>query len=269
MTSLSIKVPDVPHHKLTLSFLPLLLLHGTVATAQLREAPSVEAMMQRLRQDEQRLADWPELRRYRDENARITPPARGEARVVFMGDSITDWWGRGRDRGEFFPGKPYLNRGIAGQTTGQMLLRFRADVVALKPRVVVILAGTNDIAGNDGPATDAMIEDNIASLCEVASANGIRVVLASLLPVNALSEPRSTEWRPPVRILALNDWLLRYPRSHGYPYVDYHAAMVDANGLLKAELSNDGLHPNARGYAVMAPLVEAAIARALSHSRDR
>jgi lysophospholipase L1-like esterase len=180
-----------------------------------------------------------------------------------MGDSITDWWGRDADHGTFFPGKPYVNRGISGQTTAQMLVRFRADVVALKPRAVVILAGTNDIAGNTGAATDAMIEDNVASMCEIAVANGIRVAIASILPVNERQDARATQARPPARIRAINDWLRAYAATRRFAYIDYHAAMAGPDGLLRAELSDDGLHPNTTGYAVMAPLAQRAIDQAL------
>jgi lysophospholipase L1-like esterase len=215
--------------------------------------------------------DWPNLARYHDDNSKTTPPAKGEQRVVFMGDSITDSWDN-PVYGGFFPGKPYLNRGISGQTTPQMLIRFRSDVIALKPRVVVILAGTNDIAGNTGPTTIEAIEDNFKSMAELATANGIRVVLASVLPVSDYEirdgKPLTqTVRRPPNQILALNTWLQAYARAHRHVYLDYFSAMVDANGFLKDELSNDGLHPNAQGYAVMAPLAEAAIIASLKRRR--
>jgi lysophospholipase L1-like esterase len=215
--------------------------------------------------------DWPNLARYHDDNSKTTPPAKGEQRVVFMGDSITDSWDN-PVYGGFFPGKPYLNRGISGQTTPQMLIRFRSDVIALKPRVVVILAGTNDIAGNTGPTTIEAIEDNFKSMAELATANGIRVVLASVLPVSDYEmrdgKPLTqTLRRPPNEILALNTWLQAYARAHRHVYLDYFSAMVDANGFLKDELSNDGLHPNAQGYAVMAPLAEAAITASLKRRR--
>jgi lysophospholipase L1-like esterase len=220
------------------------------------------------------LADWPNLGRYRDANATLAAPASGEARVVFMGDSITDNWDD-EGFGGFFPGKPYVNRGISGQTTPQMLVRFRPDVIALQPKAVVILAGTNDIAGNTGPMTLAAIEDNLASMAELASAHGIRVVLASVLPVsNYDRDPQGqplnrTTCRPPAQITALNDWMRRYAAEHGHVYLDYYAAVADEKGMLKDELSDDGLHPSARGYAVMAPLAEKAIAEALGGGRPR
>jgi lysophospholipase L1-like esterase len=204
--------------------------------------------------------DYGELARYRDENARLKPPAPAEKRVVFFGDSITDAW----PLPEYFPGKPYVNRGIGGQTTSQMLVRFRQDVIALQPKVVVILAGTNDIAGNTGPTRDDDIEANYASLAELARANGIAVVFSSVLPVHNYT-PRSQDFfaqRPPERILELNRWLKTYCAAHGCVYLDYFSAMVDSHGLLRKEVADDGLHPNQAGYALMAPMVEAAIATA-------
>lgn len=211
--------------------------------------------------------DWPNLARYNEENKRVAPPTKSEQRVVFMGDSITDSWDDPQFGG-FFPGKPYIDRGISGQTTPQMLIRFRPDVIALRPKVVVILAGTNDLAGNTGPMTLEDIEANLQSMAELATANGIRVVLASVLPVSDY-EMRDgkrliqTARRPPEKILALNTWLRSFAQKHGHIYLDYFSAMVDLQGFLKNELSDDGLHPNAAGYAVMAPLAEAAIAASL------
>ena len=211
--------------------------------------------------------DWPNLARYNEDNKKIAPPAKHEQRVVFMGDSITDSWDN-PVYGGFFPGKPYINRGISGQTTPQMLIRFRPDVIAHRPKVVVILAGTNDIAGNTGPMTLEMIEDNLASMAELAKANGIRVVLASVLPVSDYElrdgKPLTqTVRRPPAKIIDLNIWLKAFAKTHGHVYLDYFSAMIDNNGFLKNELSDDGLHPNAEGYKVMAPLAEAAIAASL------
>ena len=216
---------------------------------------------------EDRLRDWPELARYADANAKLAPPAAGEQRVVFMGDSITDMWANPQNGG-FFPGKPYVDRGISGQTTPQMLVRFRPDVIDLKPVVVVILAGTNDIAGNTGPMTLEQTEANLASMSELAQAHGIRVVLASVMPVNDVTTPDGkravqTEKRPPQKILALNAWIRSYAVQHGDVYLDYFSAMVDEKGFLNADLTYDGLHPQAKGYAVMAPLAEKAIQQAL------
>jgi len=221
---------------------------------------------------ETRLRDWPALVRYREENSKTSAPARNEKRVVFLGDSITDGW-HNPANGGFFPGKPYINRGISGQTTPQMLLRFRPDVIALKPEVVVILAGTNDIAGNTGPMTLESIEDNMTSIAELARAHGIRVVFASLLPVSdyektAEGQPRNqTTRRPPEKIKALNEWMKKYAAENKLTYLDYYSAMVDDKGFLKDELSNDGLHPNAQGYLVMNPLAENAIAASLKSKK--
>ncbi len=185
-----------------------------------------------------------------------------------MGDSITDSWDDPK-YGGFFPGKPYVNRGISGQTTPQMLVRFRPDVLALKPAAVVILAGTNDIAGNTGPMTLEAIEGNLASMAELARAHGVRVVLASVLPVSDYDKNREgkpvvrTAQRPPEQIRALNEWIKNYASENKLVYLDYYAATVDDKGFLKDELSDDGLHPNAKGYEVMAPLVEKALAAAL------
>jgi len=216
-------------------------------------------------------SDWPALARYREDNQKIAPPAKNEQRVVFMGDSITDSWDDPRNGG-FFPGKPYVNRGISGQTTPQMLIRFRPDVIQLHPRVVVILAGTNDLAGNTGPTTLEAIQDNLSSMAELATRHGIRVVFASLLPVSdyEIRDDKpiiQTGRRPPEKILALNQWMKTYARTNHHGYLDYFSAMVDDKGFLKDELSNDGLHPNPQGYAVMAPLAEAAIAASLKRPR--
>src|ERR1019366_151198 len=209
---------------------------------------------------QKRLQDWPALGRYRADNAKVGAPAAGEDRVVFMGDSITDGWGRGR--GKFFPGKPYVNRGISGQTTPQMLIRFRTDVIALQPKAVVILAGTNDIAGNTGPSTLEMIEDNLMSMAELAKANGIKVALSSVMPVCDYIRPQ-TERRPPEKIVALNAWMKSYAAKNGFVYLDYYTPMLDDRGMLKKELTFDGLHPSEEGYEVMGPLAEKAIAQAL------
>jgi lysophospholipase L1-like esterase len=205
--------------------------------------------------------DWPNLARYHDENARLAPADAGDSRVVFMGDSITDGWGR--QYGAFFPGKPYVNRGISGQTTPQMLIRFRPDVIALKPKVVVFLAGTNDIAGNTGPMTLEAIEDNLASMAELAQANHIKVVLGSVLPVCDYIKPQ-TERRPPEKVIALNAWMKDYAARNGFIYLDYYSAMLDDKQMFRKELTYDGLHPNAAGYEVMGPLAEKAIATALA-----
>ena len=203
--------------------------------------------------------DWANLARFRDANERLGPPVHNENRVVFMGNSITDNWQQ--YFATMFPGKPYINRGISGQTTPQMLVRFRHDVIALRPAVVVILAGTNDIAGNTGPSTLEMIEGNLASMTELAMANGIKVVLCSVLPVYDYPWKRGLE--PAPKIVALNAWMKGYAAQHGAIYVDFHSAMADPRGGMRGELASDGVHPNAAGYRIMAPLVEQAIERAL------
>jgi lysophospholipase L1-like esterase len=229
--------------------------------------PEISTALTALMRNDVRLRDWASLTRYREANRSLAAPAASDARVVFMGDSITDAWQQPR-YGGFFPGKPYVDRGISGQTTPQMLIRFRPDVIDLEPKAVVILAGTNDIAGNTGPMTNEEIEGNLASMTELATANKIRVVLASVTPVSAYhvasaSAVPQTTARPMTRIHDLNDWIKRYAAAHGAVYLDYFSAMTDSTGLMRAELTEDDLHPNAKGYAIMAPLAEAAIDRAL------
>jgi lysophospholipase L1-like esterase len=207
--------------------------------------------------------DYGQLARYREANAALKPPAPGENRVVFFGDSITDIW----HLDQYFPGKNYINRGIGGQTTPQMLVRFRQDVIDLHPKVVIILAGTNDIAGNTGPMRLEDTEDDYASLADMARANGIKVIYSSVLPVHNYTE-RSKDFfaqRSPEKILTLNKWLMSYcaAASHGCNYLDYFSALVDDKGLLKKDFADDGLHPTDAGYKIMAPLAEAAIEKAL------
>ncbi|CAM0119317.1 SGNH/GDSL hydrolase family protein [Stenotrophomonas thermophila] len=246
----------------------------TVPTAA-AETGAVNPMLlkpvEQLRPDEirfmqQRLADWPQLQHYRDANARLPAAAPGQPRVVFFGDSITEGWGR-EGSAAFFPGKGWLNRGISGQTTAQMLVRFPQDVLALKPQVVVILAGTNDIAGNTGPSTQAMIEDNLHAMVDLARAHGIAVVLASVLPVS--DYPWMPGIAPAPKVRALNTALKRYADAQQLVYLDYHTPMADAAGGLDPQLAEDGVHPTAKGYAVMAPLAEAAVKRALQQRSQR
>jgi lysophospholipase L1-like esterase len=222
--------------------------------------PELERLIPQLQRAHIALNDWPNLGRYRDADASTPPPAPSENRVVFMGDSITDGWGKGK--AQFFPGKPYINRGISGQTTPQMLVRFRPDVIHLQPKVVVTLAGTNDLAGNTGVETLQNIEDNLSSMSELAKANGIRVVLASVMPICDSLRPQSAR-RPPQQIVTLNEWIKSYTAKNGFVYLDYYSAMVDGSGMLKQELTYDCLHPNDAGYEVMAPLAEKAISEAL------
>jgi lysophospholipase L1-like esterase len=235
-------------------------------TAPASTCPEMATALTALLRNDARLSDWPALARYRESNRTLAAPAANEQRVVFMGDSITDAWQQPRF-GEFFPGKPYVDRGISGQTTPQMLVRFRRDVIDLKPKAVVILAGTNDIAGNTGPMSDEDIEANLASMSQLAHANNIKVVLASVTPVSAYHTapnvaPQTTT-RPMSRIHALNEWMKTYAATNNDTYLDYFTAMTDPSGLMREDLTADDLHPNAKGYAIMAPLAEAAIAKAL------
>jgi len=233
-----------------------LALHAQVSKPGTPTVPSA----QELATMQAKLNDWPQLARYRDANATLPPVAAGEKRVVFYGDSITDAWAKKPE--QFFPGRPYVGRGISGQTTPQMLVRFQQDVVHLKPAVVVVLAGTNDIAGNTGPSTPEMIEDNFMSMLAVARTNGIRMVVSSILPADHFS------WRPEVQpaeqIRAMNARLKAICEREHLVYLDYYSAMTNAKGGLDPELAADGVHPTAKGYALMAPLAEKAIAEALT-----
>ena len=224
------------------------------STAQV--APSAKPAADPCEAMQKKLDDWPELGRYADANAAL--PATQPGRVVFYGDSITDAWTR--DGGSFFPGKPYVNRGISGQTTEQMVVRFRQDVINLHPVAVVILAGTNDIAGNTGPETPGMIEDNFRSMVDLAKANSIHVVLASILPAAAFPWKPSAG-SPAEEIRALNGWLRSYAAAQNITYLDYYTAMVGPDGGMKPGISIDGVHPNAAGYAIMEPLAEKALAQ--------
>ena len=257
--------------KAALLMVPLV---GLALTAQQQPAPAAPPVpgcpelataLVNLGRSDARMRDWPNLARYREASRTLAAPAAGESRVVFMGDSITDAWPRRVE--SFFSGKAYVGRGISGQTTPQMLIRFRPDVVDLKARVVVILAGTNDIAENTGPMTNEEIQGNIVSMAEIARANGIRVVLSSILPVSAYHTPPNavpqTVQRPMARIRAINDWMKKYAAAEKHVYLDYFSAMVDATGHLRTELSGDDLHPNNDGYAIMGPLADAAVKQAL------
>jgi acyl-CoA thioesterase I len=200
--------------------------------------------------------DWAGLNHYKEDNARVAkllPGLRPEA--VFFGDSGTEFW----DLSHFFPEHDYLNRGVQTQTTAQMLIRFRQDVIDLKPCSVVILAGTGDIAGNTGPATLPMIENNLESMVQLAKANGINVFVASLLPVHDHGKIPATRKRSPQQLAALNAWIQDYCRNNGCYFINYWSAMVDATGMMRPEVSEDGAHPNAEGYRVMAPVAKAAL----------
>jgi lysophospholipase L1-like esterase len=211
--------------------------------------------------DKQLVSDFGWLAKFKEADLKLPAPAPGENRVVFMGDSITEGWHfEGADGS--FAGKPYINRGISGQTSPQMLVRFRQDVIELQPKVVVILAGTNDIAGNTGPMTLEQTEDNLASMSDLATANHVRVVLCSVLP--AYDFPWHPGLEPAPKIVALNAWIKSYAAEKGYIYVDYHSAMKDQRDGLPPTLSKDGVHPLPAGYAIMAPLAEAGIKTALA-----
>lgn len=209
---------------------------------------------------QKKLNDWPQLDRYRSANASLPLAAAGEKRIVFYGDSITDAWAKKPE--EFFPGKPYVGRGISGQTTPQMLVRFQQDVVHLKPAVVVILAGTNDIAGNTGPSTPEMIEDNFESMVAIAKANNIKVVISSILPADHYSWQPSAH--PADQIREMNTRLKALCERDGLVYLDYYTPMANAKGGLDPELAKDGVHPTSKGYAMMSPLAEKAITEALA-----
>jgi lysophospholipase L1-like esterase len=232
------------------------------------------------------LQDWNQLGRYHAANEDLKKGPAVTGRVVFMGDSITDFW----KLDEYFPGKPYVNRGIGGQVTSQMLVRMYPDVIELRPSVITILAGTNDIARNNGPSTAEMIEQNIMAMTELAQKHGIKVLLCSITPVSdypflaqqagrgappppqagrgpggrgPMMRQRMTVGRPPADILKINAWMRSYAQQVNATYVDYFSALVDDKGWLKDGLAADGLHPNADGYKIMAPIVSAAIEQAL------
>jgi lysophospholipase L1-like esterase len=243
----------------------LAIVAGALAVSPLRAqqpaaTPQSDQAAERQRAADERMrTDWANLKRYSMANDSLNPPKPDEHRVVFMGNSITEGWAKFFPA--MFPGKPYVNRGIGGQTTPQMLVRFRQDVIALRPEAVVILAGINDIAGNTGPSTLEMIEDNIASMTELAKAAGIRVVLSSVLP--AYDFPWRPGLEPAQKVVTLNNWMKSYAARVGAVYLDYHTPMRDDRQGLRAELTYDGVHPNEAGYRVMAPLVQKAIDEAL------
>jgi lysophospholipase L1-like esterase len=238
-----------------------LMLVSSAAFAQTEDSsPQVQELERRIVALRKLLTDWGGLTRYGSENTELPPVKPTENRVVFLGDQVTENWGRGDSK--FFPGKPYLNRGIAGQTTPQMLVRFHQDVVSLKPKAVVIEGGTNDLAAVMGPMTEGTMAENFISMVELARANGIRVVLASVTPVCDCFT-RQTGLRPQGKIIGLNGWIKDYAVKSGSVYLDYYSVLA-AGRNLKKELTVDGLVPNDAGYSVMAPLAEKAIAEALA-----
>jgi lysophospholipase L1-like esterase len=242
---------------MTAAWMGLLMTAGTSAQAPAASAPAAHTGDYWSQHDHQLAVDFGDLARFKDADAALAPAAVGEQRVVFMGDSITQGW----KIDQSFPGKPYINRGISGQTSPQMLVRFRQDVIDLKPAVVIILAGTNDIAGNTGPMTLEETEGNIESMADLATANHIKVVLCSILP--AFDYPWQPGLTPAPKIDLINAWMRGYAAAKEYVYVDYHSAMKDERDGLPATLSKDGVHPLPAGYAIMAPLAEAGIEKAL------
>ena len=247
----------------SLILVALLILPAFVHVQQSTPAPSPAppTPQQQLDKLQARFNDFPQLARYTAENEKIGPPAPGTQRVVFYGDSLTDHWGR--QSGKFFPGKPWLNRGISGQTTPQMLIRFQQDVVHLKPAAVVILAGTNDLAQNTGPETMEAIHDNFRSMVALAKANHIRVVISSVLPADHF--PWHAGLTPAAQIVELNKWLADFAKAEHLVYLDYYPALATPDGAMKPELAVDkAVHPNDAGYALMEPLAESAIAKSLA-----
>jgi lysophospholipase L1-like esterase len=253
----------------TISVLFLLIFIGCIsvfAQASTETTTNCDEVKAKNARYEKQLVDWAQFGRYREANLKVSLPSKNEERVVFMGDSITDGW----KLEQYFPGRPFINRGISGQTTPQMLLRFRSDVINLKPRVVVILAGTNDISGNTGPMTLEDTANNLTSMVELAKANNIRVILSSVLPVNDRVKNKEgvllvqTRSRPIEKITAMNDWIKKYAADNNLVYLDYYSATVDKDGTFKDGTSYDGLHPNAEGYKIMQSKADEAIRRALT-----
>jgi lysophospholipase L1-like esterase len=231
----------------------------TPAAAPMLTMPVGQLTQQQVATMQRQLADWAQLGRYRNDNAPLGAPKAGELRVVFYGDSITDGWGR--TRGKFFPDKPWVNRGISGQTTPQMVVRFQQDVIGLHPEAVVILAGINDIAGNTGAESLGTIEDNFRSMVALAKSAHIRVVLSSVLPAAAFPWHRGVD--PREEVVALNQWLQGFASEQGLVFLNYYPALVGPDGGMKAGLAVDGIHPSDAGYAVMEPLARVAVGKAL------
>ena len=203
--------------------------------------------------------DWAQLDYYKKLNSEIDLPFRNENRIVFMGNSITEGWGQLYP--EYFSKKSFINRGISGQTTPQMLIRFRPDVIDLKPVIVIILAGINDIAGNTGPSTVKMICDTIISMAELAKINGIKVILSSVLPAGGY--PWDSGIDPSKKIIAVNKIINNYSKNNNMLYLDYYSSMVYDNDSLNPDYTYDGVHPNKSGYKIMSKLADSVIAKAL------
>ena len=243
-----------------------LLAAGLIAATALSCAQSVDPSATRVSACEvpnpkKTISEWSDFSRYQEDNAMLEPPPSGQKRVVFFGSSSIDNWGRRFDS-TFFPGKPYINRGISGETTPQMVLRFQRDVVALKPAAVVFLGGTNDIAGNNGPMTLDRTEDNIHTMAAIAEANGIKMILASQLPVTVF--PWRTCMRPEAELLALTAWEKNFAAEHHLGFIDFYAALAGSDGSFRPGLSSDGAHPDKKAYEIMAPIVERVISSALN-----
>jgi lysophospholipase L1-like esterase len=233
--------------------LALLVLAAMPTAAQTTSPSARTCSAAELQEQKNKFADWPDYKHYRSANAALSAPAPGEKRVVFFGSSTTEFWGK-RPGSVFFPGEPYVNRGISGQTSPQMLLRFQQDVVNLHPAAFVFLGGSNDIAGNSGPIPLEDTEANIKSMAEIAQANGIKVILASQMPTT--DYPWNQGIHPAPALLALSAWEKEFAAAHGYAYVDYYSALVGPDGNFRPGLSEDGVHPTAKGYEAMAPVVE-------------
>jgi len=243
--------------------LSLMMILPVMASAQLVEdfnpAKANCCLASTAQQLANQLLDWNQLGRYHADNEKLKTQGAEPGRVVFMGDSITDGW----KLAQYFPGKPYVNRGISGQTTPQMLVRMFEDVINLKPAAVIIYAGTNDVARNTGPSTIEMVEENFQAMSELATAHGIKVIICSITPVSDYGPRKMTEGRPPADILKINTWLKAYAAKTHAVYADYFTAVVDEKGMLKEGISRDGLHPNDKGYELMVPVAVAAIQLAL------
>jgi lysophospholipase L1-like esterase len=266
--SMKVKVPmkvnQLPQSIHRASGLPV-----DTATLTAAEWTLLQPVLEKIKQ---RMDDWPQLAYYSQANAKLMEEPIDDKRVVFLGDSITEFWNDPKFGG-FFPGKPYINRGISAQSTHQMVLRLWADVIALQPKAMVLLAGINDIAGNTGPITFEQTKNNIITIAELATLHNISVVIASVLPTSNyhydgkdLIGPQTMR-RPLEKIRELNAWLKQYCQDHGHIYLDYFSALIDQQGLLNKDFSEDDLHPNKAGYDVMVPLAEAAIAKALSKEK--